>query len=94
MAEWEYGNFLKNIQLPDGLSDDERKSIETRVADLAQPHYDAAQTVWKQLVDKATSDNIDNAWVTRAKEALEGNVPETPPTSSLRRGRTVVEVSN
>ena len=94
MSEWEYGNFLKNIQLPDGLTDEERKSIETRVADMAQPHYDAAQQVWKQLVDKATSDNIDNVWVTRAKEALEGNVPETPPTSTLRRGRTVVEVSN
>lgn len=94
MSEWEYGNFLKNVQLPDGLTDDERKSIETRVADLAQPRYDAAQTVWKQLVDKATADSIDNEWVTRAKEALEGNVPDTPPTSSVRRGGTVVEVSN
>jgi hypothetical protein len=94
MSEWEYGNFLKNVELPDGLTDDERKSIETRVADLAQPHYDAAQQVWKQLVDKATADSIDNVWVTRAKEALEGNVPDTPPTSSARRAGTVVEVSN
>ena len=32
-----------------------------------------------QLIEKAGQEGIDNAWVNRAREAVAGNVPETPP---------------
>jgi len=95
MVEWEYGAFLKNVQLPASLTPEERAAAEQGVVGLAQEHYDAAQKVWRDLVAsaEAASPPITNEWVTRAKEALDGNVPETPPTSSIRR-RVLVEAGN
>jgi hypothetical protein len=95
MTEWEYGNFLKNVELPEALSAEERAAAEQGVAGLAQGHYDAAQNVWRELTQSAAaaSPPITNEWITRAAEALAGNVPETPPTSSLPK-RVLEEVAN
>ena len=94
MTEWDYGTFLKNVELPATLTDEERAAAEQAVAALAQERFDAAQTVWRQLIESAAaaSPPIENEWITRAREALDGNVPATPPTSAIRR--TAVEVSN
>ena len=88
MAQWEYGNFLKNVQLPDGLSDEERTAAAQGSARQAEEYYENARKVWRALVEKANDDaelkNSDRAmrWVNLANDAVRGDVPENPPTSA------------
>ena len=79
LAQWEYGNFVKNVQLPSGLTDEERTSATSGSERQATQHYDAARKTWQALLDKTAPEKIDNEWVTRARDALAGNVPATPP---------------
>ena len=79
LAQWEYGNFLKNVQLPGGLTDEERAQATAGSERQATQYYDAARKTWQALLDKAQQDKIDNEWVTRARDAVAGNVPATPP---------------
>jgi tetratricopeptide (TPR) repeat protein len=80
LAQWEYGNFVKNVQLPAGLTDAERTSATAGSERQATQYYDAARKTWQTLLDKAAREKIDNEWVTRARDALAGNVPAMPPT--------------
>jgi TolA-binding protein len=80
LAQWEYGNFVKNVQLPAGITDEERALALSGSERQATQYYDAARKTWQALLDKAQQENIDNDWVTRAREAVAGNVPATPPT--------------
>ena len=82
LAQWEYGNFVKNIQLPSGLTDDERSAAISGSERQATQYFDAARKTWQALIDKATQEKIENEWVTRTREALAGNVPTTPPSMS------------
>jgi len=79
LAQWEYGNFVKNVQLPSGLTDAERATAVSGSERQATQYYDAARKTWQALIDKAQQERIDNEWVTRTREALAGNVPATPP---------------
>ena len=79
LAQWEYGNFVKNVQLPSGLTDAERTQAIAGSERQATQYYDAARKTWQALLDKAQRDKIDNGWVTLAREAVAGNVPATPP---------------
>jgi TolA-binding protein len=79
LVQWEYGNFVKNVQLPSGLTEAERTSAVSGSERQASQYYDAARKTWQALVDKAQQEKIDNEWVTRTREALAGNVPATPP---------------
>jgi hypothetical protein len=79
LAQWEYGNFVKNVQLPNGLTNDERTQAIAGSERQATQYYDAARKTWQALLDKAQRDKIDNGWVTLAREAVAGNVPATPP---------------
>ncbi|HUQ82374.1 MAG TPA: tetratricopeptide repeat protein [Gemmatimonadaceae bacterium] len=79
LAQWEYGNFVKNVQLPSSLTDAERASATAGSERQATQYYDAAKKTWQALLDKAEQQKIDNEWVTRAREAVAGNVPTTPP---------------
>jgi TolA-binding protein len=79
LAQWEYGNFVKNVQLPAGLTDAERTQAVAGSERQAAQYYDAARKTWQALLDKAQQQQIDNEWVTRAREAIAGNVPATPP---------------
>jgi hypothetical protein len=79
LAQWEYGNFVKNVQLPAGLTDEERAAALGGSERQATQYFDAARKTWQALIDKAETENIENEWVTRAREALSGNVPATPP---------------
>jgi hypothetical protein len=88
LAQWEYGNFLKNVQLPGGLTEEQRTAAQNGANQQAEQNYAAARKTWQSLVDKADQEKISNAWVDRAREAVKGNVPETPPTSSVRGART------
>ncbi|HEU4563753.1 MAG TPA: tetratricopeptide repeat protein [Gemmatimonadaceae bacterium] len=81
LAQWEYGEFLKNVQLPESLTEEQRQAALQGAAQQAQANYDAARKTWQSLVDKAAQEKFSNAWVDRARDALSGNVPESPPTS-------------
>ncbi|HET7585518.1 MAG TPA: tetratricopeptide repeat protein [Gemmatimonadaceae bacterium] len=83
LAQWEYGNFLRNATLPSELTDAQREAAQ-RGADQQAASFDqAAKTAWQSLVDKAQQGGFDNAWVQAARSALQGNVlmPDgtTPP---------------
>jgi hypothetical protein len=79
LTQWEYGNFVKNVELPSDLTDDERAQATAGSERQATQYYDAAKKTWQALLDKAAKEKIDNEWVTRAREAVAGNVPTTPP---------------
>ena len=81
LAQWEYGNFLKNVTLPRSLTADQRAAAQTGSAQQAEQYYTAAKKTWQTLLDKAAKDSITNAWVDRARAALAGTVDESPPTS-------------
>ena len=89
LGQWEYGNFMKNVQLPEGLSEEERAAGQQGSAQQAEQYYNAARETWKALIDKAEGDeNLRNdpgarEWLQRAREAMNGNVPSSPPTASL-----------
>lgn len=88
LAQWEYGNFIKNVQLPEGLSDEQRQQNLQGAEQEAQQFYEAARKTWQSLVEKAgqepalKNDPAAQTWVERAQQALNGNVPSTPPTTS------------
>ena len=88
LSQWEYGNFLKNVQLPEGLNDEERAAAQQGSAQQAEQFYQAARATWQALIDKAAEDaNLRNdpgaqPWLERAREAVGGNVPATPPTAA------------
>jgi hypothetical protein len=81
LAQWEYGDFLKTVQLPAGLTDEQRQAAVQGATQQAEANYDAARKTWQSLIDKAEQDKFTNPWVDRARDALKGNVPENPPTS-------------
>jgi hypothetical protein len=79
LAQWQYGDFVKNVELPSDLTDDERAQATAGSEGQATQYYDAAKKTWQALLDKAEKEKIDNEWVTRAREAVAGTVPTTPP---------------
>ena len=85
LAQWEYGNFLKNVQLPSGLTDAEQTAAQQGAAQQAEQYYSAAKQVWQELVQRAEStpaianDAAARPWIDRARNAVQGNVDATPP---------------
>ena len=79
LAQWEYGDFVKNVQLPSGLTDAERAQATAGSDRQASQYYDAARKTWQALLDKAQQEKIDNEWVTRARDALAGKLPTDLP---------------
>jgi TolA-binding protein len=85
LAQWEYGNYLKNVELPADLTGAQLSAAQTGAAQQAEQYYAAARKTWQALVDKAVQEHIDNPWVDRARAALQGNV-EVPPPTGAREG--------
>ena len=90
LAQWEYGNFLRNVQLPENLAAEERQAAEQGAAQQAEQFFTAARQTWQSLVEKAEQERGEfeaegRDWVERAREALRGNVPSDPPTSMIHR---------
>ena len=71
-------NFLANVTLPAELTDEERNAATAGAARLAEQYYQASNKLWKTLVDKAAQDSLTNAWVDRAKAALDGQGGRLP----------------
>jgi len=78
LAQWEYGNYLKNVQLPADLTGEQLSAAQAGASQQADQYFNDARKTWQTLVDKATQDKIANAWVDRAKAALGGTVDESP----------------
>ena len=76
VAQWEYGNFLKDVQLPASLSDAERTAAAEGAAKQAEAYYTQGQKTWQALVDKAAQEKIANKWVDMAKDGVQGKVPD------------------
>lgn len=81
LAQWEYGNYLKNVELPADLTGEQLSAAQTGAAQQAEQYYDAARKTWQALVDKAAQEHIANVWVDRARAAVAGNVDTAPGTS-------------
>jgi hypothetical protein len=79
LAQWEYGDFVKNVRLPGNLTSAERAAAVSGSERQATQYYDAARKTWQALLDKAQQEKIDNEWVNRTRDALAGNLPATPP---------------
>jgi hypothetical protein len=62
--------------LPPGLTDAMRTAATQGAAQQAEAYFTQAKQTWAELIEKANSDNIRNAWVDRAHDALvNGQVP-------------------
>jgi TolA-binding protein len=85
LAQWEYGNFLKNVQLPSNLTDAEQTQAQQGAAQQAEQYYAAAKQLWQELVQRAEStpaignDAAARPWIDRARNAVQGNVDAAPP---------------
>jgi hypothetical protein len=97
LAQWGYGDFLKNVQLPEGLTDAERAAAQQGSTQQAEAYYTQARNTWQALIQKADSDetlkNDPNAgpWLERARNALSGNVDTNPPTAARSAAQAVGE---
>jgi TolA-binding protein len=85
LAQHNYGDFLKNVQLPENLTEAERTAAQQGAAQQAEQYYSAAKQVWQELVQRAEStpqikdDPKAAPWVDRARAAVQGNVDTAPP---------------
>ncbi len=95
LAQWNYGDFLKNVQLPAGLTDAEQAAAQNGSAQQAEAYYTAAKNAWQALVQKADGDEtLKNSagaapWIERARNALNGNVDANPPTAARNAASAV-----
>ena len=91
LAQWEYGRFIENVELPDGLTEAEQESAKQGSTRQAQQFYDAAKKTWQALIQKAEQDDDlkNNAgarpWLDRARQGLEGDVPNDAPSARAPR---------
>ncbi|HKO16489.1 MAG TPA: tetratricopeptide repeat protein, partial [Gemmatimonadaceae bacterium] len=85
LAQWNYGNFLKNVELPASLTEEQRTAAQQGAAKEAEQYFANAKQIWQELVQKAEStpeiqkDDKAAAWVQRARDAVQGNVDTSPP---------------
>jgi TolA-binding protein len=97
LAQFEYGNFLKDVQLPSGLTPEQETAARQGSATQAEQYYSTAKQTWQALIDKAEQDaqlknSADAApWLDRARNAVQGNVDTNPPTASLNAASVVGE---
>ncbi|HEX6534569.1 MAG TPA: tetratricopeptide repeat protein [Gemmatimonadaceae bacterium] len=90
LAQWEYGEFLKNVKLPADLTPAQVQAAQQGAARQAEQYYAAARTTWQTLVDKAAQERIANPWVDRARAAVQGSVDASPPTDAKSTEAVVV----
>ena len=85
LAQWEYGDYLRNIQLPASFTPEEREAATTGAANLAEAEFARARETWQALLTKAEQEPALNSdpgaqrWLQLARDAVGGNVPSSPP---------------
>ena len=83
LAQQEYGNFLRDVELPADLSDEEKEAGRRGAEQQAQQYYEAARSTWQALLEKAEQDealrNDQRAaqWIQRTRDAVQ-NAPAAP----------------
>jgi len=82
LAQWYYGMFLRDVQLPPDLTEAQRDAARRGSAQQAQAYFDLALKTWTALVAKAATDKFENEWVSRARAALGGE--GIPPREVVR----------
>ena len=78
LAQWEYGDYLKNVELPADLTGPQLSAAQAGSAQQAEQYYAAARKTWTTLVEKAAADSIVSPWVDRARAALAGSIDRAP----------------
>ena len=84
LGQWEYGDFLKNVNLPESLTPEERQAAQQGATQQAEQYYNAARQAWQELVEKAANapelqkDEKARVWIERAQRAVNGNVDTNP----------------
>jgi TolA-binding protein len=95
LAQHEYGDFLKNVQLPETLTPAEREQALAGAARQAETSYQAARDTWAALVNKASQDSALRAneraarWIALARDAAVGKIEPSPSASGSRDGAGV-----
>lgn len=95
LAQHEYGDFLKNVQLPETLTAAEREQALAGAARQAETSYQAARDTWRALVQKASQDRAlagnERAarWIALARDAADGKVESSPSSGGGAAGRGV-----
>jgi hypothetical protein len=86
LAQWEYGDYLRNIDIRvSGLTDEERAAVRRRAEQTAEQEFSRAREIWQALVDKAQQEEAlrddpeAQRWLRLTRDAINGNVPSTPP---------------
>jgi hypothetical protein len=80
LAQYEYGEFLKNVELPAALNEGERVAARNGAAAQAAEYHRAAERSWQALVEKAANDPALAAsaaarpWLDRARATITGTV--------------------
>ena len=88
LAQHEYGDFLKNAELPASLGAGERVTVANGAAAQAAEYYRAAERAWRALGEKARSDPALAAserarpWLDRAVQAAVGSVDRLTPNAA------------
>jgi TolA-binding protein len=72
LAQWYYGVFLRDAELPADLTDAQRTAASGGSKQQAQAYFDGAMKIWQALVEKAGTEKFENEWVERARGALRG----------------------
>ena len=72
LAQWYYGLFLRDVQLPADLTEAQRDAARRGAALQAKAYFDLAEKSWTALVTKADAEKFNNPWVARARGALAG----------------------
>jgi TolA-binding protein len=84
-AQWELGNYYKNVELPATLDEQERTAAMGGFNGYAETEYKNARATWQALIDRAAQEPLigndpgAQRWLQAARDAIGGNVPETPP---------------
>lgn len=80
LLQWEYGNYLKNVQLPAELTGEQLSAAQAGASQQADQYFAQARKTWQALLDEAAQHHLADAWVDRARAAMAGTVDESPPT--------------
>ena len=87
LAQWEFGNFMRDVQLPASMPPEQQEAARQGAAQSAEEFYAEARNIWQALLERAQQENINNEWVDRARAALRGDV-QVPPAGGDDAGTT------
>jgi TolA-binding protein len=86
LAQWEYGDYLRNMEIRvSGLTDEERDAARRGAEQAAEKERNGAREIWRALLEKAREEDVlrddekARRWLDLTRDAIDGRVPSTPP---------------